>query len=276
MRILAVFLSIILITSIHLGISASAANGDLIEDIDGVRFVMKEIPSGGFMMDDVLTDKPLGFERSINQSQEIEQWEILMDSFYMAETETTWELYQLCIDEGACGYNEADGGDNGWGKATRPVIEISRDEVTEMFIPWLNSKTGKNYRLPTEAEWEYAARAGSTTRYSWGDEIDCSQARYGYASNECGGQLGTDPVKSYPPNAFGLYDMHGNVWEMVADCWTESASSCPQPNEEPCQEFVLRGGSWLNDGAELCSAFRFRHHRSYRESGDGFRLALSE
>ena len=83
----------------------------------------------------------------------------------------------------------------------------------------------------------------------------------------------TAPVKTYPPNAFGLYDMLGNVWEFVADCWSEQVSINPK-DSDGCEEFTLRGGSWLNAAEELRVSFRAHHHRSYRESGDGFRLAL--
>ena len=104
------------------------------------------------------------------------------------------------------------------------------------------------------------------TRFSWGETADCSRARYGYVSDECGARASTDPVKSFEPNGFGLFDMHGNVWEMVQDCWTDD-------DQAACVEFVLRGGSWLNAPVNLRTAARFRHERTFRESGDGFRLA---
>lgn len=143
------------------------------------------------------------------------------------------------------------------------VGRVSWNEVVQDFVPWLNQETGRNYRLPTEAEWEYAARAGTTTKYSWGNEIDCSQARYGFHVDQYGKANGTLPVKSFKPNGLGLYDMHGNVWEFVQDYWDEGE----------CNEIVLRGGSWLNEPLYLGSAARYRHDRTYRESGDGFRLA---
>ncbi len=241
---------------------AMDATEDYTEEMGAVRFVMKEIPGGTFMAGCGLEDEPCSNEERIDKSAGKSQREVVVAPFYMAETEMTWSVYQQCIDAGACLNSDGVGGDNGWGKGDRPVIEVSWDEVTQVFIPWLNEKTGRNYRLPTEDEWEYAARAGTITRFSWGNEIDCSFARYGFHVDQCGKSPGTLPVKSFAPNAFGLYDMHGNVWEFVQDCW-----------DDTCQEIVLRGGSWLNEPMYLASAARYRHDRTYRESGDGFRLA---
>lgn len=253
-----------------------SAEDDFNETIDGVSFVMKEIPSGDFTMGYSSQERLFLSHSSADRQFQNPQRTESVESFFMAETETTWALYQLCINEGACPDNSEDGGDNGWGKGMRPAIEISWDNITEFFIPWLNAKTGKTYRLPTAVEWEYAARAGSTTRYSWGDDIDYTRARYGYLADQSGDRVGTDPVKSYAPNAFGLYDMHGNVWEWVSDCWSTSSMPDIGQDKELCREFVLRGGSWLNQESELHSAFRARHDRTFRESGDGFRLALSK
>lgn len=264
-----------LIVFIIAGLFSSASSPerqDYIETVHGISFLMKAIPAGTYLIGCGEADEPCAATDWIDKARGQRQKEVTVKAFFMAETETTWALYQKCIDSGNCLSNEQDGGDNGWGKGERPVIEVSWNDVTRSFIPWLNKETGKNYRLPTEEEWEYAARAGTTTAYSWGDKIDCSKARYGFVSNECGKQLSTDPVKSYKPNGFGLYDMHGNVWEFVQDCWDANTNSNV---EETCVESVLRGGSWLNKPENLRSAARFRHERHFRESGDGFRLARS-
>ncbi|MEM8557567.1 MAG: SUMF1/EgtB/PvdO family nonheme iron enzyme [Bacteroidota bacterium] len=260
-----------------------SAQSDYTETVQGVPFVMKALPAGSFLQGCGEADEPCAAEEWVDHDAGIRQRTMTVDAFYLAETETTWALYQRCIEAGACPDNTADGGDNGWGKGTRPVIEVSWDDITTAFLPWLNRETGGRYRLPTEAEWAYAARAGTTTRYAWGDEADCSMARYGFMSEDCGRLDSTAPVKSYPPNAFGLYDMHGNVWEYVADCWqpgypAPSHGEALQVQENPfggegCQEYVLRGGSWLNAPHNVRTAARFRHDRTYRESGDGFRLA---
>lgn len=254
-----------------------SGNGDYIESVNGIRFVMKSIPGGAHEAGFDTEDNSSEFQDWIGSAQLRVQRQVTIDPFYMAETETTWDLYQQCINAGGCTNNESDGGDNGWGKGDRPVIEVSWNDITQEFLPWLNSVTGRGYRLPTEAEWEHAARAGASTRYSWGNEIDCTRARYGYASKECGSQSSTDPVKSYPPNSFGLYDMHGNVWEYMEDCWLDGAEHVAAALllDGRCEEKVLKGGSWLNEPQELRFSMRFRHARTYRESGDGFRVAHS-
>jgi formylglycine-generating enzyme required for sulfatase activity len=256
-----------------IAIKRANAPRDYTESVDGVSFTLKAIPGGPFMMGCGLQEEPCRRDEWGERRRRLRQVRVSVAPFYLAETETTWALYQRCIDAGACPDNRGDGGDNGWGAGSRPVIEVSWNEITGAFLPWLNGKTGKRYRLPTEAEWEYAARAGSIGRYSWGSRIDCGKARYGYSSGECGRQMGTAPVRSFPPNELGLYDMYGNVWEFVADCWDGPPSPGSTAANGECQEFVLRGGSWLNEGAELRASNRFRHDRRFRESGDGFRLA---
>ncbi|MCG8392804.1 MAG: formylglycine-generating enzyme family protein, partial [Pseudomonadales bacterium] len=181
-------------------------------------------------------------------------------NFRMQEHEVTWSQYQPCIDARACPDNSRSGGDNGWGKGTRPVIAVNWNDV-QAYIKWLKRQTGQKFRLPTEAEWEYAARAGSTTKYSWGDSISCSQARYGRRpGGECSNSKdGTVPVKSFAPNRWGLYDMHGNVWEWTQNCW-----------EGDCSKRVLRGGSWDDTPDFVRSAFRLGY--SARSRAVGFRL----
>ena len=108
--------------------------------------------------------------------------------------------------------------DRGWGRGSQPVINVSQEDA-KAYAVWLSAQTGKTYRLPSESEWEYAARAGTYTRYSWGDEINCGQACYGrrFGGGECSySQDRTVPVGSFADNAFGLFDMHGNVWEWAA------------------------------------------------------------
>lgn len=249
---------------------------DYVETVHDVRFVMKAIPSGTFLMGCGEADEPCADAEWVDKAKGIRQQAVTIEPFFLAETETTWALYQQCMDAGACATNDPDGGDNGWGKGERPVIEVSWYEITDDFLPWLNEITGKDYRLPSEAEWAYAARAGTQTKYHTGDTITCAQARFGYMADLCGKPASTVPVKSYPPNAFGLYDMHGNVWEYVQDCWSEGlGASAQNKHDSACEESVLRGGSWLNGPDDLRVAMRFRHDRTYRESGDGFRLAHS-
>jgi formylglycine-generating enzyme required for sulfatase activity len=150
------------------------------------------------------------------------------------------------------------------------VINVSWSDVTRLYLPWLSRKTGKAYRLLTDAEWEYAARATTTTRYAFGDTISPSQARFGANM--------TVPVGSFQPNAFGLYDMHGNVWEWVQDCWNESRIGAPSDGSAAlttglCNRRVLRGGAWYLAARDLRSALRYWLTFDYRDNFLGFRVA---
>ena len=143
------------------------------------------------------------------------------------------------------------------------------------YAAWLSAQTGKRYRLPSEAEWEYAARAGTRTRYSWGDDIrnraNCSR---------CGSEWDdekTAPVGSFAANPFGLYDMHGNVYEWVEDCWHKNYRGAPSDGRAwttGCDESlaVVRGGSWVHLPSRLRSAYRSWYRPSVRDVYVGFRL----
>ena len=139
----------------------------------------------------------------------------------MGKYPVTFEEYDRFVDGRDRGFLKAlfwrhRPADNGWGRGTRPVINVNQKDA-KAYAVWLSKQTGKRYRLPSEAEWEYAARAGTTTEYSWGDNIACEQARYGRnAGGECSNSYdGTVAVGSFAANPFGLYDMHGNVGEWV-------------------------------------------------------------
>ena len=157
-----------------------------------------------------------------------------------------------------------------------PVVEVSRHDA-QRFIGWLNKKEGTQaYRLPSEADWEYAARAGTTTRYSWGDAIGCNRANCG----GCGSRWNNErpaPVGSFEPNGFGLYDMHGNVWEWVADCWHDSYEGAPTDGSartsgcSSSDSAILRGGSWVNGPRDLRCADRYWVAPSARVDYLGFR-----
>ena len=195
---------------------------------------------------------------------------VSVKSFYMQEHEVTWNQYQPCIDAGICVNTSSEG----WGKGNRPVIHLSWNDI-QTYIKWLNRQTGQSFRLPSEAEWEYAARAGSTSKYSWGDSVGSNRAN----CDGCGSQWDdskTAPVKSFSPNRFGLYDMHGNVWEWVQDCWNNTYSGAPGNGSAwsrgDCSKRVLRGGSWYNLPDSVRSAVRHRITASGRLSTLGFRL----
>ena len=152
---------------------------------------------------------------------------VTVPPFWMGKYEVTFEEWDACTAEGVC--IEAD--DEGWGRGRRPVINVSPNDI-DGYIEWLNQKTGKRYRLPSEAEWEYAVRGGSQTRYWWGDTSSHEWANYGKeecCEGEVSGRdrwLNTSPVGSFPVNPYGLYDTAGNVREWTADCWHSNYQGC--------------------------------------------------
>jgi formylglycine-generating enzyme required for sulfatase activity len=157
---------------------------------------------------------------------------------------------------------------------SHPVVCVSWSD-SQAYVNWLNKKTSKDYHLLSESEWEYAARAGSTTTYYWGDETGTNNANCG----GCGSQWdnkGTAPVGSFKPNAFGLYDMAGNVWEWTEDCYRDSYIGAPA-NGSPwtsgdCSRRVARGGSWYGFPRYLRSALRLGLTAGYRYDLIGFRV----
>lgn len=192
--------------------------------------------------------------------------------FEMSKTEITFEQWDACVAFGGCDYLPDD---RGWGRGNRPVIKVSYDDI-QKYIAWLNRQTGQHYRLPSEAEWEYAARAGTRSKYSWGNDIGRNKAN----CDGCGSQWDdkqTAPVASFAANGFGLHDMHGNVWEWVADCWNGSYAGAPSDGSAweggDCGRRVYRGGSWNIGPRFLRSASRDRDARDYRYDYLGFRLS---
>lgn len=212
------------------------------------------------------------------------QW-VEIAPFAIGKYEVTWEEWDLCVSDGGCdaaGVTK-NGGDNGWGKGRRPVINVSWHDAGA-YVRWLSNKTGKTYRLPSETEWEYAARAGTATLYSWGDQdpVCKHDAPNGAAFSDCEEQS-TWPVGSFRPNRFGLHDMHGNVTEWVNDCYAYAApgqdaearadrSAWP---EGYCVTRVVRGGSWYFKPQVLRSAHRDGYLPALRFSHLGFRVARS-
>ena len=164
--------------------------------------------------------------------------------------------------------------DEGWGRGTRPVINVSWYEARE-YTRWLSRKTGAEYRLPTEAEWEYAARAGTSTKYTWGDEVGVNRANCD--SFFCADQWAyTAPVGSFAPNGFGLHDVHGNVWEWVQDCWNGNHAGAPKDGSArlrgDCVLGVLRGGSWDDIPTVVRAARRSMATAFTRDNTIGFRV----
>jgi formylglycine-generating enzyme required for sulfatase activity len=167
----------------------------------------------------------------------------------------------------------------GWGRGKRPVINVSWDDATG-YCRWLSGQTGEEYRLPSEAQWEYACRAGTTTPFWWGNTITPKQANYDgnypYNKGAKGEWRGkTVPVDQFEPNPWGLYQMHGNVWEWVQD-WVAEYKSEAQTDPIYAQGGslrVFRGGSWINSAGPLRAAYRLRHEPGLRNLSLGFRPA---
>jgi formylglycine-generating enzyme required for sulfatase activity len=165
--------------------------------------------------------------------------------------------------------------DSGFGRGTKPVINVNWDEA-QQYVAWFSKITGKPYRLLSEAEWEYAARGGTATAYSWGDEIGKGNAN----CNGCGSQWDskmTSPVGSFKPNGFGLYDMAGNVWQWVQDCYHGDYDGAPSDGSAwttgNCSNRVGRGGSWLDVPQGLRSAAHNWGPTDARNHLLGFRVA---
>ena len=165
-----------------------------------------------------------------------------------------------------------------------PVVCVNWEDA-HAYVSWLNARTGGGYRLLSEAEWEYAARAGSKAAFSWGDEGSHDLANYGAAVDSCcrglaAGRdqwLATAPARSFPPNAFGLYDLHGNAWEWAQDCYTDDLSALPgnaTAHESPdCRRRQVRGGSWIYFPFLMRSANRGGDEQGVRGADLGFRIA---
>ena len=195
----------------------------------------------------------------------------IAEPFWIGKHEVTFAEWDACAATGGCRDNPSDAG---WGRDNRPVINVSWDDAKE-YVGWLSQKTGKTYRLLSEAEWEYAARAGITTAYWWGDEVGRGNAN----CDGCGSEWDTRAalVGSFKANDFGLYDTAGNVWEWVQDCYHDNYDGAPTDGSaweggDGCSR-VLRGGSFVNARRDVRSANRVRLKPGYRDFYLGFRVA---
>jgi formylglycine-generating enzyme required for sulfatase activity len=199
--------------------------------------------------------------------------------FAVGKFEVTFEQWDACVKDSGCGGYRPD--DQHWGRSKRPAIDISWENA-KAYANWLSRKTGKPYRLLSEAEWEYAARAGTTTAFSTGNAISPSAANYDGSEDGSGPSAAnrqkTTPVGSFPPNGFGLYDMHGNASEWVEDCWHDDYNAAAPTDgsawlEGNCDGRVIRGGSWEDSQTELRSAARLGEFKDKSSYADGFRVA---
>jgi formylglycine-generating enzyme required for sulfatase activity len=183
--------------------------------------------------------------------------------FKMMQYEVTFEQWDVCLHMGPCNVDKYLQEDKGWGRGNKPAIFINYTDAL-VFAQWLGQMTGKHYRLPTEEEWEFAARGGSSHIYWWGDKMSCDKAFYGQMTGPCaydGLKMGTASVGAYQPNPYGLFDMLGNVWEWTNDC-----------ADEACTKRILKGGSWLNYPEIMKIDFHDSFDVTVRNHINGFRL----
>jgi len=249
------------------------------------------LPPGTFSMGSP-ADEPL--RRDNERQQEIS----IPGAFAMSRTPVTWDQWESCVRDDWCDgvavetaltrlpNGEPNPDYRDWGRGTRPVVGVSWYDA-QVFVGWLNAKAGEDdaYRLPSEAEWEYAARAGTTTAFPWGPELDYDYGNFGTDAEGLGGKAEgrdawldeTSPVASFPPNAFGVYDMHGNIFEWTEDCYEADRAHAPADGsaskEGNCANRVFRSGTFLSNpymqrsarrGAPYPATLRGRNYLGFR------------
>jgi serine/threonine-protein kinase PpkA len=225
------------------------------------------IPAGNYVMGD-------NSDSSSTPAHKI----IITKTFAVSKFEITFNEYDLFVKA----TNRAQPGDNGWGREMHPAINVSWQDA-QSYAQWLSKTTGKKYRLPTEAEWEYIARAGSNTHFWWGDNeqdakgrANCRRGCYSSYSGLFGSK--TAPVGSYTANAFGVFDTAGNVAEWVQDCYQDhydiNRTTSAALDIKECQAHVVRGGSTKNNVQNLTSSARDYYPPETYDATVGFRLVM--
>jgi formylglycine-generating enzyme required for sulfatase activity len=222
---------------------------------------MVSLPPGSFIMG----------ERNGDPSERPAHQVTIRKPFAIGKYEVTVGQWKACVAAGGCRYNPKKAGSDD----TLPVRDISWSDA-QQYINWLRKKTGQPYRMPTEAEWEYAARGGTQSRYWWGDRFVPGKAN----CKDCGDdwdRKSPGRVGSHEANPFGLHDLNGSVWEWVGDCWHRSYSGAPKDGsaweQANCTQRVIRGGAWRNDKSYMHSASRFRYDADVRYLVNGLRVA---
>ena len=242
-------------------LSVSALAADFTDPVTGMAFV--KIKGGTFIMGDLYGSD--AYARPTHR--------VTVKGLLVGKYEVTFAQYdRYCADTG-----RAKPDDNGWGRGERPVINVSRQDALA-FADWLSKKTGKTFRLPSEAEWEYAARGGTSTPYWWGNQLGRGNANCLECGSQWDGKMSA-PVGSFAANPFGLHDMHGNVYEWVLDSWHENYQGAPQDGsawiDDGAKEFVSRGGSFAEVTSSLpAHARNWSGPEAHRDIG--FRLVLEE
>jgi formylglycine-generating enzyme required for sulfatase activity len=273
---------------VFLTLAASAAQAENKEAGDTPGHIFRDCPSCPEMVvvpaGEFLMGSPEG-ERGRGRDEGPQHPVAIAHPFAAGKYEVTFAEWDACVADRGCGHNPSD---EGWGRGRHPVINVSFHDAKQ-YADWLSRKTGKDYRLLSEAEWEYAARAQTKTSepsspFSTGATINYRQANYDANFTYGPGQQGayrqkTTDVGSFPKNAFGLYDMHGNVWEWVQDCYRPSYEGAPSDGSPvlsaPCELRILRGGAWNYYPRLLRSAYRYATPADVRLNNFGFRVARS-
>ena len=242
---------------------------------------MVVVPSGSFMMG--------SHDNLPIHSHELPLHQVIINKpFAVGRFEITFDEWDICVSELGCAYSPDHVGwpgsnNHGWERGNRPVFKVNWHHA-QTYVQWLSRKTGQSYRLLTEAEWEYMARAGTTTTYSTGETISEKQANFVGKSRA---RLSRDirhseiknlPVDRFPPNGFGIYNVHGGEAEWVQDCWPESYIGAPTDGsawvtDSDCSSRVIRGGSWNNTYRDVRSSIRWHRPRHQSSVSWGFRLA---
>jgi len=250
--------------------AAALAPGETLKDCDACPPLVV-IPPGEF----VFGAPP---DETSHEKTETPQVPITIAApFALGVHEVTFSEWAACVADGGCdGFSPAD---YGWGGGDQPVVGVTFERA-EAYLAWLSAKTGESYRLPSEAEWEYAARAGADSPFSFGEKISTRNAnfngQYPYAGGRKESSRGKPlPVGSFAANDFGLYDMHGNVWEWTADCWRAShagALTDAAPVAGQCRSAVVKGGAWNSGAWRLRAAHRRATTKSDADYDTGFRV----
>lgn len=265
-------------------------NGDEFQDCpDCPKMVV--VPAGSFTMGSPASEKDRGSDEgpqrtvTIAKPFAVGKFEVTRDQFEAFMRDSGHDAGNKCWIWGGKESKQRAGmnfRNPGFSQGSdHPVACVNWDDA-KAYVAWLSKRTGKAYRLLSEAEWEYAARAGTTTPFSTGRTITTQQANFDGNYTYNGSRKGqfrqkTVPAGSFAANAFGLHDMHGNVWEWVEDCWNDSYSGAPSDGAArtsgDCIQRVLRGGSWGSEPRNLRSAVRFGSIARLRFNDSGFRVA---
>jgi formylglycine-generating enzyme required for sulfatase activity len=240
--------------------------GDSFKECDKDCPEMVVVPAGEFIMGSPAS------EQGRRDDEEPQHKVVFAKPFAVSRFDVTFADWDACVVYGDCDPRVAD---SGFGRGPQPVINITWDDARQ-YTAWLSRMTGKPYRLLSEAEFEYAARAGTQTAYPWGDEIGNNNANCYDCGSEMGG-LRPSRVGTYAANRFGLHDMHGNIWQWIEDCYHENCKAAPRDgsawvDDPDCSRRIVRGGSWSSRTRDLRAALRVWYTSVVRYPFLGFRV----